>query len=251
MSYSVLIVDDEPLARQIIRDYLCDYADFKICGECDNGSDAVTMINEIEPEVVFMDIQMPEMTGIEVIDHLEKLPHIVFSTAYDEYAIKAFEINALDYLLKPFDENRFAKTMQRLRQELNEPRSDVRQLEALLNTYRSPADSFLKRILVPDKEQFVFVSVDDVFYIEAMENYIKIVTDSNFYILLQKLSEIGAKLNPQDFFHIHRSYIVNVNQVQKIEAWMKSSYRVVLKNGETLPLSRRRVHEFKQCFGFS
>lgn len=248
MAYSVLIVDDEPLARKVIRDYLGSYPDFKICGECDNGADAVNLITELEPDIVFLDIQMPEMTGIEVIEHLEKLPYIIFSTAYDEYAIKAFELNALDYLLKPYDEKRFAKTIDRLRQRIQDVSPDAQPIQSLLNAYRLP-DSYLKRVLVPHKEQLIFIAVRDVFYIEALENYIKIVTEADSFLLLQKLSDLEQKLNPQDFFRIHRSYIVNVNHVQKIQVWMKTGFRIVLNNGETLPLSRRRVKEFKQRFG--
>lgn len=247
MSFSVIIIDDEPLARQIIRNYLAFYPDFHVICECDNGKDAVEAIRTMRPDAVFLDIQMPELNGIEVIQSLDQLPHFVFSTAYDEYAIKAFELNAFDYLLKPIDENRFEKTMVRLENELCQGHPDLGKIEALISAYRAP--SYPERILVPHKDQLVFIRVKDILYVEALENYISIVTSSDTYILLQKLSELMNKFNPQEFFLIHRSYIVNLIHVQKIEGWSKSRYQVVLKNGKTLPLSRRRVKDIRIRFG--
>jgi two-component system LytT family response regulator len=247
VSFKVIIADDEPLARQIIRDYLVDYPDFNIVCECDNGKDTLHAVKSYHPDVVFLDIQMPELNGIEVVENMEWLPHFVFSTAYDEYAIRAFELNAFDYLLKPYDAKRFNKTMVRLEKDLRQGRHDVNKIEALLSAFRTP--SYPERILVPSKDQLVFIRVKDILYAEALENYVSIVTSSETYILLQKISELMKRLNPQEFFPIHRSYIVNVNQVQKIAPWRKGSYRVVLKNDKILPLSRRKVKDFKTRFG--
>jgi two-component system LytT family response regulator len=248
MPYSVIIADDEPLARQVIRDYLASYSDFRIVRECDNGRDAVDAILSLRPDAVFLDIQMPELNGIEVIENLDRLPHVVFSTAYDEYAIKAFELNALDYLLKPYDARRFGKTMEKLSRELRQGIPDSEKIEALIAMHRAPG--YPERILVPHKNQLVFIQIKDVLYIEAVENYVSLVTSSETYLLLQRLSDIEKKLSPGDFFLIHRSYIVNVRHVEKIETWMKGGFHAILKNGKSLPLSRRRVKEFKTRFGF-
>ena len=169
MSYTVMIVDDESLARKIIRDYLGAYPDFIIVEECDNGKDAIEKIMSLNPDVVFLDIQMPEYNGIEVIEHLDVLPHFIFSTAYDEYAIKAFELNAFDYLLKPFDATRFQKTMLKLKDELNQETRDIQKIEALISAYHAPTP-YLERILVPHKNQLIFIQVYDILYIEALEN---------------------------------------------------------------------------------
>lgn len=248
MPYTVLIVDDESLARQVIRNYLKAYPDFSIIGECDNGKDAVEMIDSLSPDIVFLDIQIPELSGMEVIERLDVLPHIIFSTAYDEYAIRAFEINAVDYLLKPYDKERFDKSIMRVRQQLQKGFQDIDQISALLDSFHKP-QSYLERILVPQKEQLIFVQVKDIIYIESLENYVSIVTLSGSHLLFQKISDVEVKLNPQNFFRIHRSYIVNLNHVKTVETWLKSNYKVVLKNGKELPLSRRRVKDFKNCFG--
>ena len=193
MPYTVFIVDDESLARQVIRNYLKTYPDFSIIGECDNGKDAVEMIDSLSPDIVFLDIQMPELSGMEVIERLDVLPHIIFSTAYDEYAIRAFEINAVDYLLKPYDKERFDKSIIRVRQQLQKGQHDINQLTALLNVFRKP-QTYLERLLVPEKDQLIFVQVKDIIYIESLENYISIVTTSGSHLLFQKISELEEKL---------------------------------------------------------
>jgi len=248
IQYSVLIVDDEPLARQVIRDYLKNYPDMRIIGEADNGLDGVQMIQLKSPDIVFLDIQMPELNGFEVIKQLDHFPHIIFSTAYDEYAIRAFEINAVDYLLKPYDQKRFDKSIQRIRRELSSGKSEIDRLAALLNN-ATKSNEYLDRLLIPTKDRMIFITTTDIFYIQAIENYVSLVTETDSYLLLQKISDLENRLDPKLFFRIHRSYIVNLNRVKSIDAWLKSSYKVTLINGKELPLGRRRIKEFKKAFG--
>ena len=248
MQYTVIIVDDEQLARQIIRNYLKNYADMYIIGECDNGCDAVKMINTLRPDIVFLDIQMPELNGIDVVEQLDVVPHIIFSTAYDEYAIQAFELNAIDYLLKPYDEHRFAKSIQRIRKEVRQGIPDLNQVNSILEAFHKK-DTYPVRILIPDKDELIFISTKDIIYIEAMENYISIVTQNSSYLLFQKISDMERKLNPKQFFRVHRSYIVNMNYIEKIEVWMKNKHHIILKNKKEIPLSRYRIKELKKNFG--
>jgi two-component system LytT family response regulator len=248
MTYKVIIVDDELLARQVIRNYLKNYLDMQIICECENGLEATEKINQLKPDVVFLDIQMPELSGLEVIERLDVIPHIVFSTAYDEYAINAFEINAVDYLLKPYDEKRFGKSIRRLRGELKGGIPDLQRMISILEAFHK-SNNYLDRILIPNKEEIIFISSTDILYIEAMENYISIITGDSAYLLFQKISEIEKKLNPKQFFRVHRSYIVNLAYIRKIETWMATKYNIILKNGKEIPLSRYRVKAFKRFFG--
>lgn len=244
---TVLIIDDEPLARQVIRNYLKAYPDLEVLGECDNGLDAVEMIQHLKPDIIFLDIQMPELSGVEVLDRLEYMPHVVFSTAYDDYAIRAFEINAVDYLLKPYNEERFGKCIDRIRKEISNPNEATQSLVNLMQSFKP--SSYPERLLVPDGEQMLFIPVHEIDYIEAADNYVSIYTTQNTFLLLQRLSDLENKLDPKLFFRIHRSFIVNVERVKSIQTWMKSSAEVILYSDKKLPLSRRRIHDFKEQFG--
>lgn len=244
---SVLIIDDEPLARQVVRSYLKVYPDLELIGECDNGLDAVQMIQNLKPDVIFLDIQMPELSGIEVLDRLEYMPHVVFSTAHDDYAIRAFEINAVDYLLKPYNEDRFARCIDRIRNEIMNSNETTQSLMNLMQSFKQ--SSYPERLLVPDGDQMLFIPVDEIDYIEAADNYVSIFTSKNTFLLLQRLSDLESKLDPKQFFRIHRSYIVNVERVKSIQTWMKSAAEVVLYSDKKLPLSRRRIQDFKEQFG--
>ncbi|MBN1996475.1 response regulator transcription factor [candidate division KSB1 bacterium] len=247
MKLTALLIEDEAPARQVIRGYLKAYPDIQIVGECDNGLDAVDMIHNLRPDIVFLDIQLPELSGIEVLDRLQFLPQIIFSTAYDEYAIRAFEINAVDYLLKPYTEQRFGLCIQRVREKISQPHIAAASLMKLMQTYQQT--DYPRRLLVPGRDEMVFIRVEDIDYIEAADNYISIITKRDVYLLLQRLSDLESRLDPGRFFRIHRSCIVNVEKVESIQTWKKNSVEVILYNGKKLPLSRRRVQEFKERFG--
>ncbi len=247
MNLTALIIEDEAPARQVIRGYLKNYADIKIIGECDNGLEAVDKIHRHRPAIIFLDIQLPELSGIELLDRLDYMPHIIFSTAYDDYAIRAFEINAVDYLLKPYTEERFAQCIKRVRQKINQPNRAAESLMDFLQTYQRT--EYPKRLLVPGREEMVFIRVQDIDYIEAADNYVSIVTAKDTYLLLQNLSDLEKRLDPKRFFRIHRSVIVNVDKIRSIQTWKKDATEVVLLNGKNLPLSRRRTQEFKERFG--
>lgn len=240
MSLTALIIEDEAPARQVIRDYLNAFPDIHLLGECDNGRDAVDMIHDLKPDFIFLDIQLPEFNGIQVLEQLKFMPRVIFSTAYDEYAIQAFEINAVDYLLKPYNHQRFARCIERVRETAADTTSQS--IQNLLQTLQR--SEYLQRLLVPDQDNMIFIRVQDIDYIEAADNYVSIVTGKDTFLLLQRLSELENKLDPMQFFRIHRSFMVNMDKVKSLQP---PAY-VVLYNGKKLPLSRRRLQSFKDRF---
>ena len=190
----VIIVDDEAAGRQLIKEYLKDYPDLILLGEANNGVDAVKMINEFKPDLVFLDIQMPGMTGFDVLTHLEELPQIIFSTAYDQYALKAFEVHAVDYLLKPYTKDRFKVAVERLNQ--NNQVNKVRPLaeSLLMDQPKSP-----ERILVQSQNKLVTIALENVLRIEAYGDYSKLVTEEKVYVSNYGISTLEEKLNASVF----------------------------------------------------
>ena len=201
-----LIIDDEDSARQLIKEYLSDFEGFTCIGEASDGKMAAKMINDLKPDVVFLDIQMPELNGFEVLENINFFPTIIFSTAYDDYAIKAFEVHAIDYLLKPYTRSRFEKAISRI----DQPDSRHKQMQ-LIDQQMMASRNFPTNILVERKNQFFNVPVDKITKIEAYGDYAKIVTDEHSYISKNGLSKLEEKLNPNTFMRIHRSTIINKN----------------------------------------
>lgn len=238
---SVLIVDDEPFARDKIRTLLADEADFIVDGECGNGKEAVQAIHSQQPDVVFLDIQMPEMNGFEVLQNLDMaaLPIIVFVTAFDEFAVNAFEIHALDYLLKPFDYERFHKTVERIRSHIRKSDSGglTFRLEMLLEQLENKP-KYLQRLMIKSRGDIYFLKTDEIDWIEASGNYITIYTGKKTHLLRESISGIAEKLDPEKFARIHRSQIVNIERIDKLNSDMHGEYIITLNNGKALLLSR-------------
>lgn len=235
----VIIVDDESAGRQLIKEYLEDYKDLILLGEANNGVDAVKLINEFKPDLVFLDIQMPGMTGFDVLTHLEELPQIIFSTAYDQYALKAFEVHAIDYLLKPYTKERFKVAIEKLRDTAyNNARPLAESL--LMETAKYP-----ERILVQSQNKLVTIKLEDVVRIEAYGDYSKIVVGDQTYLSNYGISTLEEKLNGDIFIRVHRSSIINLNKVKELNKYTKS-YDVTMLNGDVVRVSRGYMDNIKK-----
>ncbi len=240
-----LIVDDEKLARDIVKNYLRNYPQIDLAGECSNGFDALKMITDLSPDLVFLDIQMPKLTGFEMLEVLENPPVIIFTTAYDQYALKAFEVNATDYLMKPFSEERFAEAILRAENQIkNKSESDKKISDLLKHIDRK--DEYLERIVVKNGPKITILPVDSVKYLEAQDDYVMIYTSAGNFLKQKTMKYFEGNLNPAEFIRIHRSYIVKTTEIQQIELFEKETYFVLLKDGKKLPVSKSGYSELKQ-----
>lgn len=236
----VLVVDDEPAARRKVMRFLKEHGDVQCIGEASSGQQAVDRIVTDRPDLVFLDIQMPDMDGFEVVEAIavsEHVPEIVFATAHDEYAVRAFEVSAVDYLLKPFDRERFDRSLERARKSVGEP-ADPSQLLTLLDAMR-PAGHFARRLLVPSSGRSVFVAAADIVRLEADRNNVVIRSRSGTFTLRSTLDALERRLDPQQFVRVHRSHIVNLDAVKEIHPWFHGDYKLALHDGTELMWSRR------------
>ncbi|MDR2563076.1 MAG: LytTR family transcriptional regulator DNA-binding domain-containing protein [Prevotellaceae bacterium] len=240
----VLIIDDESPAREIIRHYLQDYSEVNILGEASNGFEAMKLIGEKNPQLIFLDVQMPKLTGFEMIELIDNPPEIIFSTAYDEFAIKAFELNAVDYLLKPYPKQRFDAAMQKAVQKLQTGAVARTDLQSLMKSVGEKIAD-LTRIAVKDNKQIHIIPVHEIMYIEACGDYASLHTEKGVFLKEKTMKYFEENLPPQ-FIRIHRSTIVNVNKVIKIELYEKDSYRVHLKTKEILKASSKGYKTLKE-----
>lgn len=241
MSIRAAIVDDEPLARQRIRALLAEVAGVDVVAECANGREAIDALEASPADVLFLDIQMPEIDGFDVLEAIGvgRVPVVVFVTAYDEFALRAFEAHALDYLLKPFDDDRFKVTVQRARERLREQRGGEvhRRLQALLENVRG-GQGYLRRLVVPAGDRRILVRTEHIDWIEAERNYVRLHVGANAYLLRENLTRIGAALDPATFCRIHRSTIVNIDRIESVEPLVHGEYRVQLHDGTKLASGR-------------
>lgn len=248
----VMIVDDEPIACRRVQRLLKTEPDVEIVKTAANGRDAVEGIQKLSPDLVFLDIQMPGMDGFEVLKSLdaEHLPHIVFVTAYDRYAIRAFEVHALDYLLKPFDQERFKESLLRAKDEIMKDRGKLlnRGLLSLLEEIK-PASKYLERLVVKTSGRVFFLKTDEIDWIEAQGKYVNIHVRKEAHLVREGMNSLEASLNPRKFVRIHKSSIVNIDQIAQLQPWFHGDYRVILRDGTTLTLSRRFRQNLDQLLG--
>jgi two-component system LytT family response regulator len=236
----VLIVDDEPLARDRIREMLNDYPEMEVAAEAKNGREAIEAITTYSPDLVFLDVQMPDLNGFEVLENLtvERMPMIIFVTAYDQHAIRAFDIHAIDYLTKPFDRKRFAQAIEHARiyvKGTEEP--DTARIMKILQEFKA-GPRYLERFAVKNGEKVLFVRSEDVDAIEAQGNYVRLNLGNSSHLLRETLNNIEAQVDPRVFVRIHRRTIVNINRVKELQTWARGEYRVVLNSGAHYSLSR-------------
>jgi two-component system LytT family response regulator len=241
MTIRAVIVDDEPLARRRIRSLLVEAEDVEVIAECANGKEAIQAIEESPPDLLFLDIQMPELDGFDVLQAIGvgHVPVVIFVTAYDQFALRAFEAHALDYLLKPFDDERFEAALQRARERIRQQQGgDLdRRLRALLEEVRGDR-GYLQRLVVPTGPRSVFIRTEEIDWIEAERNYIRLHVGGRSYLLRESLSHIEAALDPAKFCRIHRSTIVNIDRIQAVESLFQGEYLVVLHDGTKLTSGR-------------
>lgn len=236
-----LIVDDEPLARRRLRRRLNQHADVDIIGDCANGREAIAAIREQAPDLVFLDVQMPEMDGFAVMAALEAdgMPLVIFVTAYDQYALRAFEVYALDYLLKPFDRQRFDKALQRAKNRLQTDKgSEINKRTLALLEELKARSSHIERLIVKSGGRAFFLKTEEIDWIEAEGKYVRLHVGKESYLLRETISSLEAQLDPKKFPRIHRSTIVNIDRIRELQPWFHNEYRVMLRDGTRLMLSR-------------
>ena len=239
---NTIIIDDEPLSRLVVREYLASYPNINIVQECSNGFEGFKAIQEHKPGLIFLDIQMPKLTGFEMLELVDDPPQVIFTTAFDEYAIKAFEAHATDYLLKPFTKERFDKAMQKCLQTGN------RHIPAVLEAATAPA-ACGSRIVVKDKGNIRIIPLAQVQYLEAADDYVKIHTEEKIFLKKKTMQFFEDSMPPKEFIRIHRSYIVNAAFINRIDLHEKDAYSITLKTGGHLPVSKAGYKKLKEVLG--
>jgi len=231
-----IIIDDEPLARELIKSYLSDHPNIELLTECSDGFQGLKAIQEHKPDILFLDVQMPKITGFEMLELVEEPPIVIFTTAYNEYAIKAFEMNAVDYLLKPFARERFKlaieKAVENHRLKQNQP------IEKLQTDLQKVSGEKLQRIVVKNGAKIHVLPTNDLIYLEAQDDYVMLYGKEGKYLKEQTMKYFEANLDSSQFIRIHRSYIANVNNIVQLEHYEKESYRLILTNKAILPVSK-------------
>ncbi len=254
MSIRVLIVDDEKPAREKIKLLLKNQPDIETIGESANGGEAVDQIRSLNPDLIFLDIQMPVLDGFGVLETIDpaRLPVIIFVTAFDQYAIQAFEANAIDYLLKPYDENRFNRSLMKARHFLQPQfREDLqKQLQHFLD-HVNPIRPYRERVVIKTDEGFILIKTGDIDWIEAAENYVNVHAGKETHLIRKTMRETEKQLDPDKFIRIHRSMIVNIEKIKHAKRWFNGEYQITLLNGTILTSSRGYSERIQSLFGSS
>ncbi len=240
-TFKTILVEDERLAREELKSLLKDYLEIDIIGEAKNGEEGIALIKEQKPDLVFLDINMPGMNGFEMLKHLEEIPRVIFVTAYDEYALKAFEVNALDYILKPVDPERLREAIQKLSSEDD--------FVSVQSAGIARKDRFLTvndRVFIKDGEKCWFVELSKVRMLESDGNYVKVYFDNFRPLILRSLNSFEERLDPEHFFRANRKFIINLQWVSSIENWFNGGLQVELREGEKVEISRRQAIRFKE-----
>jgi two-component system, LytTR family, response regulator len=241
---TAVIIDDESLGRQIVRKYLSLRNDVEIVAECSNGFEGVKKINELNPDLVFLDIQMPKLNGFEMLELLDEPPAIIFTTAYDQYAIKAFEVNAADYLLKPFSTERFEEALNKAR-FLLQNKSRQKEIVRELIKHNQQTNDYLERIVVKDGPKIHIIPLESLIYIEAQDDYVMIHSTEGNLLKQKTMKYFEEHLPPEDFLRIHRSFIVSIPRIKKLELIEKETYKLFLDDGTSLPVSKSGYDKLK------
>jgi two-component system LytT family response regulator len=240
----VLIMDDEPLATELVSEYLADFPQFEIQKVCHDGFEGLKAIQEHKPDLIFLDIQMPKLTGFEMLELLDNPPAVIFTTAFDAFALKAFDAHAVDYLLKPFSKARFAKSLEKFLQMGNNPESiNAFKNESVLNPESA------NRVVLKVKNEIKIIPVNEIKYLEANDDYVNIYTKEGKFLKNKTLSFYEKSLEPSQFVRVHRSYLVNISEITKIEPYEKEGYMLKLKGGENIPVSKSGFPKLKLVLG--
>jgi len=236
MTLRTIIIDDEQPARDVIKHYLKDFSEVEIIGEVADGFSGLKSIQELKPDLVFLDVQMPKLTGLELLELLDQPPLIIFSTAYDQYAIKAFEMNAIDYLLKPYSKERFAQAVLKAISQAGNITRSIQPVQNLVKTLEESPE-FLQRIAVKSRHKVSVVPVEEIIYLEAEGDYVMLHTKDAKHLKEKTMKYFESHLDPSQYIRIHRSYIVNAKFIDRIEYYDKENYAVLMKNGAKLRAS--------------
>jgi len=243
----VILIDDEPLAQSIVTEYLRTYPQFQIVQCCNDGFEGVKAIAQHKPDLIFLDIQMPKINGFEMLELIDQPPAVIFTTAFDEFAIKAFEAHAIDYLLKPFSKERFDKAIQKWLTQNNQTQSKPSPVAVLNEQIRQPEER--NRIVVKEGSNIKIIPIHDIHYIEAYDDYVKIFTQKEMFLKKKTMSFYEQSLSPSQFVRVHRSYIIALQQLTKIEPMEKDTHIALLKNGVKIPLSKTGYLKLKTVLG--
>jgi two-component system LytT family response regulator len=236
MNITCVIVDDEKLARELLQEYLLQLPNIQVLGECSKGKDAVEMIDKLKPDLIFLDVQMPGMTGFDVLEEITHDPYVIFCTAYDQYAIKAIEKNAVDYILKPLDQERFKLGVERAISRMKMEQNNVGEL--LRNMKTENKSSYDTHIFVQKSEKLLNLPVEEIVYLEASGDYTILTTKSDQFVSSSGIGKLEEILNPETFIRVHRSTIININNLKEIEKHFNGGMVVKMLNGKSFPVSR-------------
>lgn len=242
----VIIIDDEPLARHIILEYLGQRNDVTVVEECNNGFEGIKAVMQHKPDLIFLDVQMPKINGFEMLELCEYKPGVIFTTAFDEYALKAFEVNAIDYLLKPFNKERFDTALKKWIENHKET-GHHKKVDQLITDPNIQKDH--NRIVVKNGQQIRIIPVEEIIYLEACDDYVKIIVPDGICIKKQTMAYYETHFEPYNFLRVHRSYLLQLNQIAKVEPYEKNGHLAILKNGSRIPLSRSGYAKLKEALG--
>ncbi|HEU5291231.1 MAG TPA: LytTR family transcriptional regulator DNA-binding domain-containing protein [Cyclobacteriaceae bacterium] len=238
-----ILIDDEPLSREIIKSYLKKYEQVSIVEECNDGFEGVKAIQQHKPDLIFLDIQMPKINGFEILELIESPPAVIFTTAFDEYAIRAFESNAVDYLLKPFSEERFKKAMDKWQ---SKPTPEATQ-KVLDTVAQNPQQQ--NRVVVKTGTKVKIIPLHEIHYLEADDDYVRVVTADGQYLKNKTMQFYEQSLDPQQFVRVHRSYIIHINQITRIDPYQKENHLALLRSGKQIPVSKTGYAKLKEILG--
>ena len=247
MSSKVIIIDDEPLARSIVIEYIQHFPDLVVSQVCSNGFEGIKAIQQYKPDLIILDIQMPKINGFEMLELIENPPAVIFATAFDEYAIKAFEAHAIDYLLKPFNQDRFEKAIKKWREQKNRSATE-KQTKQLLDDVSLTAPQN-ERIVIKDGSKIKIIPIQDVHYLEAADDFVKVFTKEGYFLKNKTMSHFEQVLDPSQFVRSHRSYIVNLQQITRIDPYEKDNHIAILRSGAKVPVSRTGYPKLKAILG--
>jgi two-component system, LytTR family, response regulator len=242
---NAVIIDDEPLARSIVKEYLQQHKNINVLQECNDGFEGLKAIAQHKPDIIFLDIQMPKITGFEMLELIDSPPAVIFTTAFDEYAIKAFEAHAIDYLLKPFSKERFDKAIDKCLEQIKSVKTNVSQLTE--NAIKQPEEQ--TRVVVKNGTNIKIIPVQDINYLEAYDDYVKIFTKEGYSLKKKTMNYFEQTFDPNQFVRVHRSYLVQVSQITRIESMEKDSHIALLKSGAKIPLSKNGYAKLKVVLG--
>jgi len=242
-----LIIDDEELARLLIKNYLKDHEGIQIIGECENGFEGARSISELKPDLIFLDIQMPKLNGFEMLELIEEPPQVIFITAHNEFAIRAFEMNAIDYLLKPYSQERLLSAVEKVREKIKSGSVNDKSINQLI---QHPLTEKLERIVVKTGTKIRVIPVEKVNYLESQDDYIMVYTDEGKHLKQGTMKYYEDHLDGSKFIRVHRSYIVRIDQVVQLEPYAKDNYILKLKNGTALKVSRNGLKNLKDKLNF-